>query len=154
MVQHSFLQYKLQDMRFLGQTQHGVYYEHDDEDYNLIRELGDEATDVVDVIASRQQENVNHEAVHAPAHRNPFRSDEETFFFTGLREVIAQDITPDNFGLTPKEWDSEHYPIFETIRVGHRVAKDVDISLADPIWYTRARLWCQALSALTFYLFD
>jgi len=154
MVQHSFLWYKLQDMHFLGQTQHGVYYEHNNEDYNLICELGDKATDVVDVIASCQQENVNHKAVHAPTCWNPFRSDEETIFFTGLCEVIAQDITLDNFGLTPEEWDLEHYPIFEMICVGHRAAKDIDVLLADPIWYTQAHLWCQALSALTFYLFD
>lgn len=151
LVQHSSYG-KLQDMRFLGQTQYGVYYEHRDENYDLNWELGDEATDAVDVIASHQQEHVNHEAVHVPSCRNPFRSDEEIIFFTGLREVIAQDITPENFGLTPEEWGSEQYPMFEAIRVGRRVAKDVDVSLAEPIWYTQAHLWCQVLSALSFYL--
>jgi len=75
---------------------------------------------------------------------------QKLFFFTGLREVLAQDVTPDSFGLTPTEWPSGEYPLFETIRVGRR--KDIDISLADPIWYSRARLWCQALFTLTFHL--
>ena len=74
------------------------------------------------------------------------------FFFAGLQEVITQNITLDNFGLTPAEWGSDQYPMFETICVGRRATKDVDVLLAEPIWYTRACLWCQALSALSFYL--
>lgn len=97
--------------------------------------------------------HVNHEAVNVPSRRNPFRNDDkEEIFFVGLREVLEQDITPDNFGLTPAEWDGEEYPTLETIHVGRRTAKDIDISLADPVWYMRARLWCQALSTLSFYL--
>ncbi|KAL4065547.1 hypothetical protein V8B97DRAFT_1875227 [Scleroderma yunnanense] len=139
------------DLCFLGQTQFGVYQDHREHDPAL--ELGDEMTDAADAIARQQQEHVNHQAVHVPSHRNPFRSnEEEAIFFTRFHEVVTQDITPDNFGLTPTEWGSEQYPTLETICIGHRAAKDVNISLADPIWYSRARLWCQALSALSFYL--
>ncbi|KAL4066833.1 hypothetical protein J3A83DRAFT_4097864 [Scleroderma citrinum] len=110
-------------------------------------------TDVADAIARQQQEHVNHQAVHVPSHRNPFRSnEEEAIFFTRFHEVVTQDITPDNFRLTPTEWGSEQYLMLETIHIGHCAAKDVNISLADPIWYSRAHLWCQALSALSFYL--
>ncbi|KIK18863.1 hypothetical protein PISMIDRAFT_50968, partial [Pisolithus microcarpus 441] len=65
----------------------------------------------------------------------PFRNDdEEEIFFVGLCEVLEQDITADNFGLTPAEWDREEYPMLETIHVGHCTAKDIDISLAEPVW--------------------
>ena len=68
----------------------------------------------------------------------------------GLHEVVIQDVTPDGFVLTPVEWLSDEYPLFETIRVGH--CKHVDISLANPVWYSQACLWSQVVSTLTFYL--
>ena len=108
--------------------------------------------DATDAIASQQQEHVNHEAVPVPLHWNPFQSNEEAIFFAGLQEVITQNITLDNFGLTSAKWGSDQYPMFETICVGWCAAKDVDMSLTEPIWYTQAHLWWQALSALSFYL--
>ena len=126
--------------------QYGIYCEHEDHGDR------DPITDAADAIVSQQQEHVNHEVVLVPSHQNPFWSNEEAIFFAGLQEVITQNITPDNFGLTPAEWGSDQYPVLETIHVGQHAVKDVDVSLAEPIWYTRARLWCQALSALSFYL--
>ncbi|KAI5995479.1 hypothetical protein EDD15DRAFT_2165128 [Pisolithus albus] len=130
------------DMRFLGQTRFGIYHEpgSDEEDEQA----------AADLITHQQHEHVNHAAIHVPEHGNPFDTEAEINFFIGLREVVAQDVTPENLGLTPAEWFSDEYPLFETIRIGRR--KDVDISLADPIWYSRARLWCQALSTLSFHL--
>jgi len=123
----------------------GVYHEDGDQ---VEEEYDDEAADV---IASQQHEYINHAAISVPTHRNPFDHNEaEVTFFMGLREVVIQDVTPDGFGLTPVEWLSDEYPLFETIRVGRR--KHVDISLANPVWYSRARLWSQAVSTLTFYL--
>ena len=119
----------------------------------MAQELG-AAPDAIDAITSEQQANINHEAVHVPLRRNPFRNNnEEERFLTDLREVIEQDITPVGFGLTRDEWGSEVYPAVETICVGRRAQKYVEISLADSIWYSRARLWCQSLLALSFYLY-
>ena len=65
---------------------------------------------------SEQQANINHEAVHVPLCRNPFRdSEEEDVFFSDLCEVVTQNITPADFGLMPEEWDSGVYPISKTI---------------------------------------
>jgi len=124
----------------------GVY--HEDGDQFEEEEYDDEA---VDAIASRQHEYINHAAISVPTHRNPFDHDEaEETFFMGLCEVVIRDVTPDGFGLTPVEWLSDEYPLFETIHVGR--CKHVDISLANPVWYSRACLWSQAVSTLTFYL--
>ncbi|KAI5986084.1 hypothetical protein F5J12DRAFT_704874, partial [Pisolithus orientalis] len=80
---------------------------------------------------------------------NPFRSDEDKLiFFSGLHEVIAQDITPESFRLMPVEWGLDRYLTIESIHIGQCAAKDVDILLADSIWYSQAHLWCQALSTL------
>ena len=137
----------MQDLRLLGELQFGVYERHSSP------EAGDAPDTGVDAIMSEQQANVNHEAVHVPLRRNPFRnSEEEDVFFSDLREIVTQDITPANFGLTPEEWDSGVYPMSETIRIG-RPTKDVEISLADSVWHSRTRLWCQSLLTLLSYLY-
>ena len=134
----------MQDLRLLGELQFGVY------ECCSSLEPGD-SPDTVDAIMSEQQANVNHEAVHVPSRRNPFRNnEEEEVFFSDLCEVITQDIAPTSFGLTPEEWDLGVYPTTETIRIG-RLTKEVEISLADPIWYSRAHLWCQSLLTLSSY---
>ncbi|KAL4070115.1 hypothetical protein V8B97DRAFT_2024136 [Scleroderma yunnanense] len=121
-------------------------------EHNPALELGDEMTDVADAITCQQQEHINYQAVHIPSHQNPFRRNEEAIFFTGFHEVVTQDITLDNFRLTPAECGSEQYLMLETICIGCCAAKDINISLADPIWYSQACLWYQALSALSFFL--
>ena len=123
----------------------GVYHEDGDQ---IEEEYDDE---VADAIASQQHKYINHAAISVPIHRNPFDHNKaEVTFFMGLREVVIQDVTPDGFGLTPVEWLLDEYPLFETICIGR--CKYVDISLADPVWYSRAHLWSQAVSTLTFYL--
>ena len=66
----------MQDLRLLGELQFGIY------ECRPSPEPGD-SPDTVDAIMSKQQANVNHEAVHVPSHRNPFRNneEEEVFFF-------------------------------------------------------------------------
>ena len=141
----------MQDLRFLGQTHFGIYQEHEEHEEHEL--LDDHTGNTADAIMHQQQDHINHEAVHVPLRRNPFSDNNmEAIFFTGLCEVIAQDITPDNFGLMPEEWPLGHYPIFETIRVGRCASKYLKVSLADPIWYSRACLWCQALLSLSVYL--
>ena len=136
----------MQDLRLLGELQFGVY------ERRSSPEPGD-SPDTVDAIMSEQQANVNHEAVHVPSRRNPFRNnEEEEVFFSDLCEVITQDIAPTGFGLTPEEWDSGVYPTTETIHIGCPT-KVMEISLADSIWYSRARLWCQSLLTLSSYLY-
>ncbi|KIO01839.1 hypothetical protein M404DRAFT_149003 [Pisolithus tinctorius Marx 270] len=139
------------DMCLLGQIQFGIYRECEDREGCNVAD--DEVMETADAIARQQQVHVKHEAVRVPSLRNPFQNDEEELtFFRGLQEVVTQDITPENFGLTATEWSSDTYPLIETIHIGRRARKEVDISLADAIWYSRARLWCQALSTLSFYL--
>ncbi|KAI6006193.1 hypothetical protein F5J12DRAFT_721271 [Pisolithus orientalis] len=108
------------DMCLLGQIKFGVYQDH--EDHEELEGLGladDEVMDMADVIARQQQVHINHEAMHVPSLRNPFRSDEDKLiFFSGLHEVIAQDITPESFGLMPVEWGSDGYLTIESIRIG------------------------------------
>ncbi|KIN99872.1 hypothetical protein M404DRAFT_154043 [Pisolithus tinctorius Marx 270] len=139
------------DMRLLSQIQFGVYQEHEDRAGCNVAD--DEVTEMADAIVCQQQVHVKHEAVRVPSLQNPFQNDEEELtFFRGLQEVVTQDITPENFGLTATEWSSDTYPLIKTIHIGRRARKEVDISLADAIWYSWARLWCQALSMLSFYL--
>ena len=139
----------IQDLRLLGELQFGIYEKRNPSSESRSDTLPD-ATEIMD----QAQANINHEAIHVPLHQNPFRSDEEeVLFFSDLCQTISQDLTPAGFGLTPEEWESGVYPMAETIRIGHRAAKYVEVSLADPIWCSRARLWCQSLSTLSFYLY-
>ncbi|KAI6035712.1 hypothetical protein EDC04DRAFT_2571549, partial [Pisolithus marmoratus] len=103
-------------------------------------------------IEHRQQEHIYHDAVSVPSHRNPFPTDEMCQqFFAVLHGVVTQDITPDGIGLTLEEWGSS-YPIYQTIHVGRHGRKDLLVSLAEPIWYDRARLWGQALITMSLFL--
>ncbi|KAI6142429.1 hypothetical protein BKA82DRAFT_3985099 [Pisolithus tinctorius] len=133
------------DMHLLGQIQFGIYQEHEDcEGCNL---ADDEVMETADVIAHQQQVHIKPEAVCIPSLQNPFQNDEEELtFFRGLQEVVTQDIMPENFGLTAMKWNSDTYPLIKTIHIGCHARKEVDISLADVIWYS------QALSTLLFYL--
>ncbi|KAI9568349.1 hypothetical protein HD554DRAFT_2022330 [Boletus coccyginus] len=107
---------------------------------------------IADFINRQQQEHVHHEAVHVPTLKSPFTDGDEARFFTMLREVVSQKILPSGFGLMPAEWDTDHYPVFGSIHVGRRGSKQLNISLADPIWYNRACLWCQGLISLQCFL--
>lgn len=67
-------------------------------------------------------------------------------FFMMLDDAILHDIIPEGFGLPGT--NGQDLDPFETISVGRRGAKQMSISLADPVWYDRAQLWCQALVTL------
>jgi hypothetical protein len=94
-----------------------------------------------------------HEAVPVPPAGSPFHHHERvTQFYAVLQEVITCNITPEDFGLVHSGWEDGHYPVYETILVGCRTSKELHVSLAEPIWYNRARLWCQALATLSQFL--
>ena len=167
-------------MRLLGQSLFGVYrdecegihpdvineyygvhgapvdrHSHQSGTGHPVDEEGSDNDDVAGYVADQQQQHVHHEAVRVPSHRNPFGDvEKEVQFFNVLHRVITEDVTPDHVGLTPEEWGSDHYPAYETIRLGHRGSKELRVSLAEPIWYYRARLWCQALMSLSFFSSD
>ena len=67
-----------------------------------------------------------------------------------LECVILEDITPTGYGLLPEEFAEEDgEPATEYIPIGQRGTRFVTISLAEPIWTTWAKIWCQALATLT-----
>ncbi|KAF8440073.1 hypothetical protein L210DRAFT_3401783 [Boletus edulis BED1] len=156
------------DLRFLGQTTLGVYRDDCDglpvdvieEAYGVdgperVRQPHEEDSLRNENHAGDTTAHEAHEAVHVPLPGNPFSCDGiEAQFYAMLQEVIVHDITPENLGLTDSEWEDGSYPIYETILVGRRASKDFHISLAEPIWYARARLWGQALTTLLFFLDD
>lgn len=56
---------------------------------------------------------------------------------------------------TREHWLKTHRlldPTFETITFGRRGSKELHVSLAEPIWFDRAKLWCQALLVLSYFL--
>ncbi|KAI6139131.1 hypothetical protein BKA82DRAFT_3988947, partial [Pisolithus tinctorius] len=173
------------DLRFLGQTQFGVYgddcegvhpdvidryygvhgedrirerchsgaghpadeEDSDDEEPTVVK------AQVAELVSAHQQQYAYQDAVHVPSFKTPFvNPEDEVFFFEMLHEVIRQKIIPDGFRLTPAEWGMADYPIFESIQVGRRRTKQLDISLAGEIWYDRACLWGQALFCLTHFI--
>ena len=100
-------------------------------------------------IARDQMGHIRHEGIAVPVHGNPFHDDShEQQFWHVLAEVIQKDVTPEGVGLLPKEWEDVTYPTFEVLRVGHKGSKEIEVSLADPIWLQRAKLWGRALTIL------
>ncbi|KAG1854302.1 hypothetical protein C8R48DRAFT_599092, partial [Suillus tomentosus] len=172
------------DLRFLGQTLFGVYRDdcegvHPDviEEYYGVHgrpasrrphqtgaghpadeedDVDEQSPDIIESVNDQQRQHVHHEAIRVPSHNNTFGTDEETQeqFFAVLAEVVAKRITPAHCQLTPDEWEGNQYPAFETIRAGRRGVKELQVSLAEPIWFHRATLWCQALLVLTMFLAD
>jgi len=131
--------------------QTGAGHPADEED-----DADEESPTIVESINDQQRQHIHHEAISVPSHRNSFGTNDETReqFFVVLAEVVAKQITPPHCRLTPDEWEGEEYPIFETICAGRRGSKELQVSLAEPIWFHRAKLWCQALLVLTVFLAD
>ncbi|KAG2061312.1 hypothetical protein BDR06DRAFT_870206, partial [Suillus hirtellus] len=117
-------------------------------------DVNEQLPDIIESVNDQQWQHVHHEAIKVPSHNNTFGTDEETQFFAVLAEVVAKRITPAHCQLKPDEWEGNQYPAFETIRAGRRGMKKLQVSLAEPIWFHRATLWCQALLVLTMFLAD
>jgi len=110
----------------------------------------DRVPHIIESINDRHRRHVHHEAVGVPPHGNPFGDDEmQGQFFAVLAEVIEKRITPTHCRLLPDEWEGEEYPVFETVHAGRRGSNELHISLGEPIWFHRAKLWCQGLLVLT-----
>ncbi|KAG1768506.1 hypothetical protein EDD22DRAFT_772093 [Suillus occidentalis] len=170
------------DLRFLGQVQFGVYQDDCEGIHpNVIEEYygvygrvatrrqhqtgaghpmdeedsdgGEEPQDIAQAVNNQQRNHVHHEAIDVPSQRNPFVN-EGTYrqFSTALTEVVAEDITPRHCRLAADEWEGNGYPVFETISVGRRGSKELHVSLGELIWFRRAKLWCQALVVLSYFL--
>ena len=107
---------------------------------------------VADLINQQQRQNVNEDVVPVPSRRSLFADPtEEAAFFVVLNQVIDCQVIPDGFGLKADEWEDGCYPIFETIRLGRRRSKELEVSLANEIWYKRACMWCQALVCMVYF---
>lgn len=104
-------------------------------------------------VRQQQQSHANEHLVHVPMHRSPFGSmEDEAMFFEMFRDLVDREIIPDGFGITPEELEQGHYPTVETIRLGRRRSTELQVSLADDIWYERACLWCQAVVCLMYFM--
>ncbi|KAF9455616.1 hypothetical protein BDZ94DRAFT_1179645, partial [Collybia nuda] len=93
-----------------------------------------------------------HEGAPVPHHANPFQHIEaESTFFKMLGEIIEGDIIPAGYGMLVNEWKDGIYPDVEYLKVGLRGKKEIQVSLAAPIWKKQAQLWVQGLSALSHF---
>ncbi|KAG1719498.1 uncharacterized protein EDB91DRAFT_1240573 [Suillus paluster] len=132
--------------------QTGAGHPADEEDSDSDSD-GEHPSTMVQAINNQQRHQIRHEAISVPSQQNPFVDDATRQQFSAtLDEVIANDITPNNCRLTLDEWDGDEYPTFETITFGQRGSKELHVSLAEPIWFNRAKLWCQALLVLSYFL--
>lgn len=103
-------------------------------------------------IEEGQLQQVRHKAVEVPEEMSPFRIDtHEADFFALLENVIAQDIVPEGYGLLPGELDDEDVEMVEVLRFGLRGTKSIVISLTEPIWAARTKLWAQAIDLLSIF---
>ncbi|KAG1844626.1 hypothetical protein DFJ58DRAFT_664735, partial [Suillus subalutaceus] len=133
------------------QHQTGAGHPMDEEDSD--DDDDEEPQNIVQSINDQQRDHVHHEAISVPSQRKPFINDETHQQFAAvLTEVVAKDITPCHCRLTTDEWEGNEYPIFETIPIGRRGSKELHVSLAELIWFKRAKLWCQASVVLSYFL--
>ncbi|KAJ3890566.1 hypothetical protein GG344DRAFT_66190 [Lentinula edodes] len=58
-----------------------------------------------------------------------------------LKELESLDFIPSNYKLTPGEWETRNYPIFESIPFGKKGNRQLEVPLPPHIWLTRAIQW-------------
>ena len=92
--------------------------------------------------------------MEVPGRGSPFgHAEDEAKFWSVLEHVLLEDITPIGYGLLPEEHATGGgESTTEYIPIGRRGARFITVSLADPAWARRARIWCQALATLTLFL--
>ncbi|KIK77939.1 hypothetical protein PAXRUDRAFT_36718 [Paxillus rubicundulus Ve08.2h10] len=112
-----------------------------------------EAHGRVSQIEVDQLQHVHHDAVEVPEKRSPFRTEVyEMYYFHLLENLVTEDIVPEGYGLLPGELDDKDIEMVEVLQFGLRGTKSIAISLTEPIWAAREKLWAQALDLL--YVFD
>ncbi|KAH7903832.1 hypothetical protein BJ138DRAFT_1019989 [Hygrophoropsis aurantiaca] len=164
------------DMRFMGQTQHGLYSEdcvgidpaaindhfgvHGPEIHRHPAQTGaghasdeDEESHGTDndEAEAAQLANANsyHDPVSVPKHANPFQDEQyHQAFITALNTVVQRNMVPLGYGILQDEWDDDSYPSMEVIRSGRKRGKELRVGLPVTKWLPRAVRWCQALDIL------
>ena len=99
------------------------------------------------IIADQAAANVLHESIDVPDDRCPFDEGPRNVFLAFLREIQAQHIIPEGYGVTEQEWAHGFYPNQEAINIG-RGQKETDIVLPFDVWWPRAVSWAQGLDLL------
>lgn len=159
----------MQDLRFLRQTQLGVYDEDDCQGIHpdIIQQYyGTTGThvhryadqtgaghppeeyedDLVGTVVESQDPNVRHDAIPTADHEAPLTTPELLAVFSEAIAILQSD---DHEGILRSVvghaimWD----PV-EVVKVGHRRRKELVISLDDVVWEKRALLWIAALRLL------
>jgi hypothetical protein len=133
------------------QQYYGVYDGSDSEsDSGSDSDRKSRSTAIVKV----QQANVRHEGVTVPDQLNPFENQQtKVNFFNLFRQTVESNIVPFGYGLHPDEWGETPYPQVESVQVGKRAGREMQISLADPIWKSCAVLWGQGLHLLLHFVY-
>lgn len=120
--------------------------ESDDEEI-----IADRRDGILQSLEADLQDQVRHDAVEVPGNGLPFAcAEDEAEFWSVLERVVLEDITPTGYGLLPEELAGDESTI-ECIPLGRRGTRSVTVSLEDPIWARRAKIWCQALATLTLF---
>ncbi|KAJ4494727.1 hypothetical protein C8J55DRAFT_416387 [Lentinula edodes] len=144
------------DIRLLGQLQHGTYPDveggiHPEvlQYYNAeeIEETEKAEMAAIANIRKEQHSQYYHEPIPVPKHGSPFADNgkEVKMFGKLLKELESSDFIPSHYKLTPGEWETGNYPIFETIPFGKKGNRRLEVPLPPHIWLTRAIQWVRCL---------
>ncbi|KAG5222584.1 Integrase catalytic domain-containing protein [Salix suchowensis] len=150
------------DLRFMGNLQHGVYQRNTNTLSGSIPNLSlrsdetDEWEDIVpnmeDLVADPEawhaafdETDVRDEPVKVPSSGCPFAAEEHEVFERLLQSLQDQAIVPAGYGILPSEWMEDGYPQVEVIKSGKRGHKELQVVLPDEVWRPRAEYWVQAL---------
>ncbi|KAF9491138.1 hypothetical protein BDN71DRAFT_1398875 [Pleurotus eryngii] len=150
------------DLRFMGNLQHGIYQRNPNTHSESIPNLSLHAdgTDEWEDIAPNMEElvadpeawhaavdetDVRDEPVEVPSSGCPFAAEEHEVFGRLLQSLRDQAIIPAGYGILPSEWMEDGYPQVEVIKSGKRGHKELQVVLPDEVWRPRAEYWVQAL---------
>ncbi|KAJ3929003.1 MAG: hypothetical protein NXY57DRAFT_944446 [Lentinula lateritia] len=144
------------DIRLLGQLQHGTYPDleggiHPEvlQYYNAeeIEEVEKAEMAAIANIRKEQHSQYYHEPIPVPKHGSPFAENgkEVKMFGKLLKELESSGFIPSDYKLTPEEWETGNYPIFESIPFGKKGNRQLEVPLPPHIWLTRAIQWVRCL---------